>query len=115
MTYIQARDPNRQKEPDVLNPMTHGPARNWYPLLAAHVATDELPAYGRALRVRMSSAATVPLVIVGVPIGEADDAATRTVNVDATELLPFGFRRIHTLNGSAGAIPSGVNIDVITE
>ena len=115
MTYIADRDPNKQKEPDVLNPMTHGPARNWYPLLAAHVANDELPVYGRSLRVRMSSTATVPLVIVGVPIGEPSDAVTRTVNVDASELLPFGFRRIHSLNGSAGAIPSGVNIDVITE
>lgn len=113
MTYNKDLDPNKQKVPSELNPMTHGPARNWYSLVDAHIGTKELPAYGRSLRVRLSSSFSGTLTIVGVPIGEADDAATRTLYVDATETLPFGFRRIHSLNGGT-TVPANCNIDVVT-
>jgi len=114
MTYTRSLDPNQQKEPDVLNAMTHGPARNWYPLLDSHLGAKELPAYGRALRIRLSSAFSGALAIVGVPIGELDDAVTRTSYVDATEVLQYGYRRIVSLNGGT-TVPAGCNIDVITE
>lgn len=92
----------------------NSPARSWYVLQAAHIGAQELPLYARALRVRLGPAVAGAVTLVVVPIGEPNDAATTTINVDATELLPFGVRRIVSVNGAA-TLPAGVDVDLITD
>lgn len=89
------------------------PARKFYSLTNAMIGSVELPEYARALRVRMGSSAPAPVVLIVVPIAEDNDASTVTLTVDATELLPFGVRRILSVNGGS-TIPSGVSVDLIT-
>lgn len=109
MAYSKALDPLVTE-----NARNAATARNWYTLEANDIGEKELPrGYGRALRVRMSSAASVPLTLVVVPVGEANDAVTRTLLVDYSEYLPMSVRRIVSVNGGT-AIPSGVAIDVVT-
>lgn len=109
MTYDRSKDPT-----GTANANGSGAARNWYNLQASQIGAKELPAYGRSLRVRMGSAASVPLTMVVVPIDEADDATTQTLIVDKTEYVPYGVRRIVSINGGT-ALPSGISIDVITK
>lgn len=109
MPYDRARDAAGSR-----NANANGPARNWYDLTDEHVGAQELPAYGRCLRVHIGDGATTPLTIVGVPIGETSDEAVHTVLVDETEYLLLGFRRIVSLDGGE-TIPEGVSIVVVTD
>lgn len=115
MAYIKSRDPFPPDRTangfEISEP--HDPARNWYTLANANIGAAELPTYASAMRVRIGSTATPPLVMVVVPIGEQDDAQTRTITVDASEYLPFGVRRVVSLNGGA-TIPTGIEIQMIT-
>jgi len=86
-------------------------ARNWYLLTNAMIGAQELPLYGRAMRVRNMTGA--PLVLVVVPISEPDDAATQTITVDQTEMLPFAVRRIVSINGGT-TIPALTGVQVVT-
>lgn len=108
MTYDRARDLSTD------NARSAGAARDWYALTNAMIGAQELPTYGRGLRVRMGSGASVPLTIVCVPVGEETDGNTRSLIVDATENLPLAVRRIVSLNAGA-TLPSGVSIDIITK
>lgn len=114
MTYEKSKDPNKDRFPGISNAAGHGPARNWYSLQSGDIGTKELPVYGRSLGVRLAATATPPLVMVVVPIGELDDASTRTLYFDQTEIRTYGVRRIHSLNGGA-TMPTGVTIDLLTE
>lgn len=90
------------------------PARNWYTLTNADINAKELPTYGKAIRVRIGSGVTLPVVLEVVPVGEPDDNKVQTLQVDATETLPFGVRRVVTINGGA-TIPANVGVRIITE
>jgi hypothetical protein len=89
------------------------PARNWYALTGVMIGALELPAYARAMRVRVGSTATPPVILVVVPLSEDSDAATQTITVDATETLAFGVRRVVSVNGGT-SIPTGVEIQMVT-
>jgi len=109
MTY------DRTKEPTVNeNTRSGGSARNWYALQAGDIGTKELPKYARAFDVRLGSGAPSAVTLLVVPIGEMDDAATRTIVVSASETFARAIRRIVSINGAA-TIPAGVAIDLITE
>lgn len=116
MGYDQSRDPYVSFTDPLSggNAAASGAARDWYTLTNSMIGAQELPTYGRGMRVRLASNAVVPLTIVCVPIGESVDSNTRTVLVDATESLPFAVRRIVSLNAGA-TVPTGVSIDIITE
>ena len=116
MPYDKTRDryPGDQTSNGFMIPEPHDPARNWYNLADSHIGAKELPVYGRSLRVRVTDAASTPVAFVLVPVGEMTDAATRTLNVDASEYVPYGVRRIVSINGGA-TVPAGVEVDVITE
>ena len=51
------------------------PARSWYTLGDADIGAKELPSYGKALHLSIGAAVSLPLSIVVVPLGEANDAA----------------------------------------
>lgn len=108
MPYDPTKDPSAAG-PSIINA---APARSGFVLTNAMINAD-LGTYGRALRVRMSAAASIPLTIVGVLTGEKDDGVTVTITVDATEYMPIGFRRINSLNAGS-TVPSGVEIFVVT-
>jgi hypothetical protein len=113
MPYDRSRDPITNASLALPQADRAGFARNWYALQAADIGAQELPRYGRALRVRIGSGgSTVTLVVV--PVGETSDAATRTLVVDATETLAFGVRRVVSVNGGT-SIPANTAIDVITD
>ncbi len=109
MTY------DRTKEPTVNeNTRSGGSARNWYTLQAGDIGNKELPKYARAFDVRLGSGSPSAVTLLVVPIGETDDAATRTIVVSASETFARAIRRIVSING-ANTIPGGVVIDLITE
>jgi hypothetical protein len=116
MPYDKTRDryPGDQTSNGFMIPEPHDPARNWYTLADANIGAAELPTYARSMRVRVGSTATPPLVMVVVAIGEGTDATTRTITVDATENLPFGVRRIVSLNGGT-TVPTGIEIQMVTD
>lgn len=115
MPYDKTRDPypGDQIKGGFEIPEPHDPARNWYTLADANIGAAELPTYARSMRVRVGSTATPPLVMVVVPI-RATDAETRTITVDSSEYLPFGVRRVVSLNGGA-TVPTGIEIQMVTE
>lgn len=110
MTYDSSRD---RFASTALSPI--GPGRNWYTLADADIGAKELPAYGKALHLSIGAAVSLPLSIVVVPIGEGNDATTRTLTY--TQAGEFredrGVRRIVSINAGA-SVASGLQIDVVT-
>ncbi|MFD2033058.1 hypothetical protein ACFSKM_27610 [Ancylobacter dichloromethanicus] len=56
-----------------------GPARDWYTLVSADIGAKELPRYGRALEIDIAPSVELPVILVVVPVGNMDDAETRTL------------------------------------
>ena len=113
MAYDKKRDPNPQRMSG-FSASTHGPARNWYALTADHIGAKELPRYARCIGLRLAPAFSGALTLVVVPISEKDDASTRTLIFDSTNIYTYSVRRIVTVNGGT-TIPANVSLDLITD
>jgi hypothetical protein len=108
MTYNAARDPFSTTTP---TPISSG--RNWYGVTGAMLGAAELPDYGKAMRVRNATGAD--LVLVVVPVAETNDATTDTLTFgQGVELLPFGVRRIVSINGGT-TVPANSDIKIVTQ
>ena len=110
MTYDSSRD---RFASTALSPI--GPGRNWYTLADADIGAKELPVYGKALHLSIGAAVSLPLSVVVVPIGEPNDATTRTLTfTQAGEIREDrGVRRIVSIAGGT-TVPSGLRVDVVT-
>ncbi|GLK74684.1 hypothetical protein KHC23_08665 [Ancylobacter dichloromethanicus] len=93
-----------------------GPARDWYTLVSADIGAKELPRYGRALEIDIAPSVELPVILVVVPVGNMDDAETRTLTFRESghHVRDRGVRRVVSVAGAA-ALPAGVQIDVITD